>query len=81
MALTTLAHHIDVSFLEEVYRRTRKSGSPGIDGQTSTEHGADLASNLAELLPRFKAGFYRVPAVKRVFIPKMDGARPLGRPT
>jgi RNA-directed DNA polymerase len=81
VALTTLAHHIDVSFLEEAYRRTRKGGSPGIDGQTSTEYGANLASNLAELLSRFKTGLYRAPPVKRVYIPKMDGERPLGLPT
>ena len=81
VALTTLAHHINVSFLEEAYKRTRKGGSPGIDGQTSTEYGANLASNLAELLSRFKTGLYRAPPVKRVYIPKMDGERPLGLST
>src|SRR3954466_7982892 len=29
---TTLAHHIDVEWLHEAYRRTRKDGAPGIDG-------------------------------------------------
>ena len=34
MALTTLAHHIDVDWLREAYRRTRKDGARGVDGQT-----------------------------------------------
>jgi RNA-directed DNA polymerase len=33
--LTTLAHHLDVSFLQEAYRRTRKDGAAGVDGQTA----------------------------------------------
>ena len=36
MVLTTLAHHIDVEFLHEAYRRTRKDGAVGVDGQTAT---------------------------------------------
>ena len=33
VALQTLAHHIDVDFLHEAYRRTRKDGAPGVDGR------------------------------------------------
>lgn len=33
VALTTLAHHIDMDWLREAYRRTRKDGAPGVDGQ------------------------------------------------
>jgi hypothetical protein len=33
--LTTLAHYIDVPFLHEAYRRTRKDGAVGVDGQTA----------------------------------------------
>ncbi|MEJ2389417.1 MAG: hypothetical protein P8Y27_19575 [Chromatiaceae bacterium] len=29
MVLTTLAHHIDLMWLEEAYRRTRKDGAVG----------------------------------------------------
>ena len=32
LVFTTLAHHIDVAWLHEAYRRTRKSGAAGIDG-------------------------------------------------
>ncbi len=81
VALTTLAHHIDASFLEEAFRRTRKGSSPGIDGQTGAEYGANMQSNLAGLLSRLKTGLYRAPPVKRVYIPKTGGERPLGLPT
>jgi hypothetical protein len=32
LALNTLAHHIDIEFLREAYRRTRKDGAVGVDG-------------------------------------------------
>jgi len=81
--LTTLAHHIDVGFLREAYRRTRKDGAPGVDRQTAEEYAAELESNLCSLLDRFKSGTYRAPPVKRVHIPKGDGTktRPIGIPT
>ena len=83
MTFTTLAHHIDIDWLREAYRRTRKSGAPGVDGQRSEEYAADLEGNLQSLLARAKSGTYRAPPVRRVFIPKGDGEgqRPLGVPT
>ena len=81
-ALRTLAHHIDVDFLREAYRRTRKSGAPGVDGRTAAEYEQNLDANLASLLDRFKSGLYRAPAVRRVHIPKGKGkTRPIGIPT
>ena len=38
MAFTTLAHHIDIDWLKEAYRRTRKDGATGVDGQTAEEY-------------------------------------------
>ena len=82
MVIRTLAHHIDVAFLREAYRRTRKDGAVGIDGQTADEYALHLDENLQSLLDRFKSGRYRAPAVRRVHIPKGDGrTRPLGIPT
>jgi group II intron reverse transcriptase/maturase len=82
-ALTSLAHHIDVDFLREAYRRTRKDGAPGVDRQTAEEYAQNLETNLQALLDRFKSGTYRAPPVKRVHIPKGDGSktRPIGIPT
>lgn len=82
-ALTTLAHHIDIEFLKEAYRRTRKDGATGVDGQTAEDYEVNLEGNLQLLLDRFKSGTYRAPPVRRVHIPKGDGkkTRPIGIPT
>ncbi len=82
MAFTTLAHHIDVDWLREAHRRTRKSGAAGVDDVTAEQYAANLESNLQELLCKAKDGSYRAPPVRRVYIPKQDGSkRPLGLPT
>jgi len=83
VALTTLAHHIDIEFLREAYRRTRKDGATGVDGQAATAYAEKLDENLRGLLDRFKSGTYKAPPVRRVYIPKGDGAktRPIGIPT
>jgi len=83
-ALTSLSHHIDVEWLHEAYRRTRKDGAAGVDGQTAAEYATNLEGNLQALLDRAKAGDpYRAPPVRRVHIPKGDGrkTRPIGIPT
>ena len=55
-AFTTLAHHIDIDWLHEAYRRTRKDGAVGVDGQTAEDYAADLEGNLRSLLDRAKSG-------------------------
>jgi group II intron reverse transcriptase/maturase len=82
-SLMTLAHHIDVNWLHEAYRRTRKNGALGVDGQNAEQYGEQLESNLGSLLDRAKSGQYRAPPVRRVHIPKGDGkeTRPIGIPT
>ena len=81
--LTTLAHHIDVEWLREAHRRTRKDGAPGVDGQSAEQYAQHLEENLRTLLDRAKSGTYRAPPVRRVDIPKGDGTqtRPIGIPT
>jgi RNA-directed DNA polymerase len=82
-AFTSLAHHIDLDFLREAWRRTRKDAAPGVDRVTADEYAANLEANLADLLERFKSGRYRAPPVRRVHIPKGSGSetRPIGIPT
>jgi group II intron reverse transcriptase/maturase len=83
MAFTTLAHHLDLEWLHEAYRRTRKDGAVGVDGQTAETYAANLEENLRSLLERAKSGTYYAPPVRRVHIPKGDGSqtRPIGIPT
>ena len=81
-ALTSLAYRIDMEWLKEAYRRTRKDGAVGVDGQTGSEYATNLEGNLQSLLDRAKAGDdYRAPPVRRVHIPKGDGSktRPIGK--
>lgn len=82
-AFTSLAHNIDIYFLGEAFRRTRKDGATGIDGQTAEEYEVGLTGRLTALLDRFKSGSYFAPPVRRVHIPKGDGTamRPIGIPT
>ena len=79
----SLAHHIDLDFLREAYRRTRKDGAPGVDDETAVQFAEHLEERLQDLLDRLKSGTYRAPPVRRVHIPKGDGSktRPIGVPT
>lgn len=83
MVFTTLAHHMDLAWMREAYRRTRKDGAEGVDGQSAEQYAEQLEVNLASLLDRAKSGTYRAPPVRRVHIPKGDGSqtRPIGIPT
>jgi group II intron reverse transcriptase/maturase len=82
MVMTTLAHHIDLELMHEAYRRTRKDGATGVDGQTAGEYAEKLGANLERLLEEFKSGSYRAPPVRRAYVPKAGGKlRPIGIPT
>jgi len=80
--LCSLHHVIDLDWMKEAYRLTRKDGAPGIDGVTAADYEADLEAKLLALLERIKSGRYHAPPVRRVYIPKADGSqRMLGIPT
>ncbi len=83
MAFTSLNQYLDLSWLHEAYRRTRKDGAVGVDGQTAADYEKDLEGNLRSLLERAKSGTYRAPPVRRTYIPKGTGGdtRPIGIPT
>ena len=83
MVFRSLAHNLDIEWLHEAYKRTRKDGATGVDGQSATEYAVNLTANLRQLLERAKSGTYVAPPVRRVHIPKGSGkeTRPLGIPT
>lgn len=84
MAFTSLAYLMDIDWLKEAYRRTRKDGAVGVDGVTADEYEQDLEGNLQRLLDRAKSGTYQAPPVRRVHIPKGGSTtetRPIGIPT
>ena len=79
----SLAHHIDLYWLEAAYHRTRKDGAVGIDDVTGKQYAENLHDNLQNLLDRLKSGTYKAPPVKRKHIPKGTSGetRPIGIPT
>lgn len=82
-SFTSLAYHIDMMWLYESFKSTRKDGAVGVDNQTAESYEKELKQNLESLLEQFKSGKYKAPPVRRVYIPK-DGKkemRPLGIPT
>jgi len=84
MAFTSLAYLMDIDWLKEAYRRTRKDGATGVDGVTAEEYEQNLEVNLRRLLDHVKSGTYRAPPVRRVHIPKGGSStetRPIGIPT
>lgn len=81
-AFRSIHHAIDLDWLKEAHRRTRKDGAVGVDSQTAADYAQNLEGNLQSLLERFKKGSYRAPPVRRIFIPKDGGKlRPIGIPT
>ena len=45
--LHALSRHIDESWMREAYRRTRKDGAAGVDGETGAKFAVDLEANLS----------------------------------
>lgn len=79
----SLSQVIDLEWMHEGYRLTRKSGAPGIDGVVVADE-PDLEANLQSLWYGFAPGVtsYKAPPVRRACIPKADSSeRPLGIPT
>ena len=78
----SLHHLIDMDWMREAYRHTRKDGAAGIDGVKAADYECELEANLKSLQERIKSGRYNAPPVRRHYIPKADGRmRPLGIPT
>lgn len=68
----------------EAFKKVKANrGAAGVDGQSSQDFEADLASNLYKLWNRLSSGSYFPPPVQRVMIPKPGGRgdRALGVPT
>jgi len=82
-AFHSIHHFIDLAHLREAYRRTRKSGVTGVDGETAAQFASQLEVRLESLLEKLRSGAYRAPPVRRAHIPKGDGSktRPIGVPT
>lgn len=79
LRLRSLAHVLDEHLLTRTFHQLRKDAAVGVDGVTKEEYGRDLAANIQSLHGRMKATRYRHQPIRRVHIPKPNGAlRPLG---
>jgi group II intron reverse transcriptase/maturase len=82
MVFTTLVHLMDVDFLREGFRLTRKDAAPGVDKVTAKEYAKNLDENLKDLHERLRTGRYVAPPVERVWVEKdANSDRPIGKPT
>ena len=83
VSFTSLSYHMDLEWMYEAYKETRKDGAVGVDGQTAEEFQEDLKGNLESLLELAKSGKYKAPPVRRAYIEKPGSKedRPLGIPT
>lgn len=76
---TSLAHLMDVDFLEDAFKRLRRDGASGIDNVSVVDYEKNLKSNLKDLHNRLVLKQYRAQPVKRVWIPKgINSSRPIG---
>ena len=78
---TALLHHVyDIERLRTAYLAIKRDAAAGEDGETWERYRESLEANLQDLSLRLKRGAYRARPVRRVFIPKDGGQRPLGVP-
>jgi len=78
---TALLHHVyDIERLRAAFLAIKRDASAGVDGETWGHYRESLEDNLQDLSLRLKRGAYRARPVRRVFIPKDGGQRPLGVP-
>jgi RNA-directed DNA polymerase len=67
--------------LKEAWRGLNQSAASGIDRVMARDYEQELDANIEDLVERLKAKRYRAQAVRRHYIPKVDGKqRPLGIP-
>ncbi|MGM0490214.1 MAG: hypothetical protein ACQESR_26100 [Planctomycetota bacterium] len=76
MAFTTLAHHMDVPFLERAFNRLNPRSALGIDRMTWQTYGEDSQPNLEDLHARLVDREYEPQPVVRQWIPKSNGKLP-----
>jgi len=83
LKFTSLMHLLNVEYLRECFVELQNHKAPGIDRRTKESYSAaEIATALAQTVADLKAHTYRPQPVRRVFIPKANGAmRPLGIPT
>jgi retron-type reverse transcriptase len=79
LRLRSLAHVLDENLLTRSFHQLRKDAAIGVDEVTKEGYGLNLEDNIRGLHERMKRTRYRHQPIRRVHIPKANGAlRPLG---
>jgi group II intron reverse transcriptase/maturase len=60
------------------FPKLNRKASPGVDSVDYEAFGANLDENIDEIVNDLKAGRYKAKLVRRSYIPKVGGRRPLG---
>jgi len=76
--ILSLARLIDVPALRRAFGRIRKGAAVGVDGVSKEQYGQSLEDNLQVLHERLRTKRYRHQPIRRVYIPKDRGKRPIG---
>jgi RNA-directed DNA polymerase len=71
---------LDADLLTHCFYGLNKNAASGVDGMTWRTYEENLSANIEALVERLKSKHYRARLVRRVFIPKGKGTRPLGIP-
>lgn len=71
---------LNEEFLFGSWRYLNKRAAPGIDRITAAVYEENLQENILDLVERLKGKRYRAKLVRRAYIPKGKGQRPLGIP-
>lgn len=79
LKFVSLAHLLNVDFLEKCFRSLNRNKAVGIDNQSWHDYAENLEESLKNLVTRLKKKSFRPKPARRVYIPKADGKkRPLG---
>ena len=75
-----LYRHLDAELLVYSFYTLNKDAGSGVDGVTWKAYEENLHANVEALVERLKSKTYRAKLVRRWYIPKGKGKRPLGIP-
>jgi len=79
MQFTSLAHLLDVEFLEHCFHSLYRNKAVGVDDVSWYDYRENLEVNLTDLVERLRSKKFKPIPARRIYIPKDNGEqRPLG---